>query len=65
MNPNFLVQYWFLIAPFVLLDLALKGFALWKSANQQQKVWFVCLLLINSMGILPGVYLLFFQKKQS
>ncbi len=42
----------------ILLDLVLKGFALWKSARKEQKVWFVFLLVVNSLGILPLVYLL-------
>lgn len=42
----------------VLSDLILKGVALYKSAKKDQKVWFVALLLINSMGLLPVIYLL-------
>jgi len=41
-----------------LLDLILKGITLFKSAQRSQKVWFVALLLINSLGLLPIVYLL-------
>lgn len=47
-----------LMVPFVLLDLILRGYALWKSAKKEQGFWFIALLLINSMGILPIVYLL-------
>jgi len=42
----------------VLSDLILKGVALYKSAKKDQKIWFVALLLINSMGLLPVIYLL-------
>lgn len=49
---------------FVLLDIFLKGMALWKSAKLGQKYWFVALLLINSVGILPIIYLLLFSKKK-
>jgi len=31
---------------------------LYKSAQKEQKVWFVFLLIVNSLGILPIVYLL-------
>ena len=41
----------------VVIDLILKGVALYKSARRGQKVWFVALLLVNSMGILPAIYL--------
>lgn len=49
-------------APFfylvLLFDLLLKGIALYKSAQKNQTVWFVALLVVNSMGILPIIYLL-------
>lgn len=45
------------ILPIVLLDLVIRGFALWKSAKRDQNIWFIALLLVNSMGILPLIYL--------
>jgi len=42
----------------VIIDLILKGVTLFKSAKRDQKVWFVALLLINSLGILPIIYLI-------
>lgn len=47
---------WF-VGPLALLDLLLKGFALWKSAKAGQQVWFIALLVVNSLGILPAIYL--------
>lgn len=47
----------------VTLDLVLRGVSLWKSARGEQKGWFIALLILNTLGILPIVYLLFFQKK--
>ena len=46
------------LGPLVILDLVLKGFALWRAARRDEKWWFVALLLVNSVGILPGIYLL-------
>jgi methionyl-tRNA synthetase len=46
----------------VLASLVLKGFALWHSAKRGEKWWFVALLLINTIGILELVYLVFFAK---
>ena len=43
---------------FLVIELVLKGISLYKSAKRDQKVWFVALLLINSLGILPLIYLL-------
>jgi len=41
-----------------------KGIALWKSARNSQKVWYVFLLIVNTAGILEIIYLLLFQKKR-
>lgn len=48
----------------IVFDLALRGYALYKAAKNNQPVWFVALLLVNSVGILPIIYLLFFAPKQ-
>ena len=41
-----------------------KGTALWKAARNNSNVWFVVLLLVNTMGILEIIYIFFFSKKQ-
>lgn len=53
----------FLILLIALWELLWKGIALWKCGRNNQLVWFVLILLINTVGILPIVYLLFFQKR--
>jgi len=58
---NWPVQMMAWIGPLMLLDLALKGIALWRAGRAGQKWWFVALLLVNSLGILPGIYLLTHQ----
>ncbi|OGM03828.1 hypothetical protein A3E15_01490 [Candidatus Woesebacteria bacterium RIFCSPHIGHO2_12_FULL_42_9] len=40
-----------------------KGLALWKSAKNNQKYWFVALLVLSTIGVLEIIYLAFFQKK--
>lgn len=47
----------------LLWSLFWKGWALWRAAKNDQKVWYVAILLINLMGILEITYLLFFQKE--
>jgi len=46
----------------VFWDLFWRGMALWKAGRANQNVWFIALLIINTAGILPIIYLLFFQK---
>lgn len=50
--------------PLLLLDLALRGLALWKSSRKGEKYWFVALLVVNSVGILPLIYLLIQRYKE-
>lgn len=45
----------------VLFDFILKGVSLWHAGKNKQKGWFVALLIINSVGLLPIIYLLFFK----
>lgn len=44
-----------------LWAIVLKGFALWHAARNGQKEWFVILLVINTLGILEIVYLVWFR----
>jgi len=39
-----------------------KGFALWKSAKKNHIVWFVALLIFNTLGILEILYIFVFSK---
>jgi hypothetical protein len=39
-----------------------KLIALWKSARHDQLAWFICLAIFNTVGVLPILYILFFQK---
>jgi hypothetical protein len=52
-----------LIIVLSLWEAVWKGIALWKSGRNNQLAWFICILIFNTIGILPIVYLLFFQKK--
>lgn len=52
------------IWPLLLWSLIWKGLALWKSARGNQMVWFIVMLVLNTAGILPIIYIAFFQKKR-
>lgn len=45
-----------------LWSLFWKGLALWKSARNNERYWFVALLVINTAGILEMLYLFLFAK---
>jgi len=42
--------------------LAWKGLALWKSARNKSPVWFLILLLVNTLGILEILYIFLFSR---
>lgn len=46
----------------VLWDLMWKGIGLWKAARNEDKYWFIAILIINSLGIVPILYIYVFQK---
>jgi len=41
-----------------IVDLVLKGWALWRAGRMGKKWWFIALLVVNSAGILPTIFLL-------
>ncbi|MBX4195995.1 DUF5652 family protein [Candidatus Pacearchaeota archaeon] len=42
--------------------LAWKGFALWKAGRRNQPVWFVALLVVNTLGLLEILYIFLFSE---
>ncbi len=56
--------------PWIILLIGLwtlpwKGVALWKSAKNSQKGWFIALLILNTFAILDIVYIFYFSKKKN
>lgn len=53
-----------LIAIFVISvwDLIWKLFAMWKAAKKNSVVWFVVLMIFNTAGILPILYIYVFSE---
>lgn len=60
------IPLWLSIVAIILAlwDGVWKGIALWKSARHNQLPWFICILIFNTVGILPILYILFFQRKR-
>ena len=42
---------------FMILDTTLKGFAMWRAARMGMHGWFIVLLLVHSIGILPLLFI--------
>jgi len=65
MQEIIIPQYSWIIVLISLWTLPWKGWALWKSARKKERVWFVALLVLNTLGILEILYIFFFSKQQS
>ncbi len=47
----------------IIWDLTWTLIGLWRSARAGQTVWFICIGILNTMGILPIIYLLLEKRK--
>ncbi len=47
----------------VAWSLVWKGVALWRSARRNDLWWFVAVLVINTLGILEIIYIVFFSER--
>lgn len=71
MTLDFFVRNQWIIWILILWMIPWKGIALWKSARNGHKAWFIVLLFINTLAILDVVYIVFFsgekevEKKES
>ena len=52
------------LLPLIIWEAIWKAVGLWKSARNNQLYWFIAILVVNSVGILPIIYTVFFQKKR-
>src|SRR5579862_1874945 len=62
MKGPLLIAFVIAIILLTIWDGVWKLIALWKSARHDQLAWFICLAIFNTVGILPILYILFFQK---
>jgi hypothetical protein len=54
--------FWLMISLVVVWELVWKGIALWKAGRNGHLVWFICILIFNTLGILPIIYVFFFSQ---
>ena len=58
-----LLYYW--IIPLIIWSAVWKLIALWKAARNRQLVWFICLAIFNTAGVLPILYIYYYQRDKS
>jgi len=64
MDFSQLQQWTWLLVLVAIWTLPWKGVALWRAAKNKDKIWFVILLIVNTLGILEIVYIFIFSKKK-
>ena len=57
-----IVQNLWILILLSLWVLVWKGWALWIAARKNSKIWFVILLIVNTVGILEILYIFIFSK---
>jgi len=65
MKTGFITTFIVLCIVIAIWDGVWKVIAMWKSARHNQLAWYVCLVIFNTAGILPILYLLLYQKKET
>jgi predicted permease len=55
----------YILVPLLIWTIFWKGIALWTSGSRKEKIWFICLFLINTVGILEIIYLLTRKVKKA
>lgn len=53
------------LIPLMIWEMIWKGIALWKAGRNNHLTWYVFILILNTAGILPIIYIAFFQKAKT
>lgn len=61
--PETLVWLMPIIIILMIWETVWKLIALWKAGRNNHLVWFICIALINTIGILPIIYILINRNK--
>ena len=61
--PFLSVFFWLAIILALVWEMVWKGLALWRAAQNRHLVWYICIIIFNTLGILPIVYYFAFSRK--
>jgi hypothetical protein len=53
------------LIPLIIWEIFWKGWALWRAAKNESKVWFAVLLILNTAGILEILYIFVFSRSST
>jgi hypothetical protein len=63
MGSGFAIFFGLIAIVLLVAFIALKGYALWSAAKRDEKWWFIAILILNTLGILEIIYIVFFVKQ--
>ena len=61
------VSFWiiYVVVTLIVWEFVWKLIALWKAGRNNQLGWFICIAIINTVGILPIIYLWIYKEKKA
>ena len=62
---NFIVRYPWVFFAVIAWSVVWKGIALWKAARRGETIWFIAILVLNTLGILEIVYIFYVIRKKT
>jgi len=62
--PDWVSSFAWIIPIIAVWEGVWKGIALWRAARNGHLPWFICIIIFNTVGILPIIYILGFSKKK-
>ena len=60
---SFIANNLWLMVALAMWTLPWKGVALWKAAKRQEMIWFIAILVLNTVAILEIFYIFFVSRK--
>ncbi len=63
---NYIISHpWIIVA--LIWTMIWKGLALWQASKRNEKIWFIAMLVLNTVGVLEIIYLvyLYFKDKKA
>lgn len=60
---QFFTENWWIILLTTLWTTPWKGVALWKAAKGRDTIWFIVLLVVNTMAVLEIIYIFWISKR--
>lgn len=61
---EFILENQWILLLIIAWTLPWKAVALWKASRNNQKGWFIALLVLNTLAILEITYIFYFSKKK-